>query len=390
MISRDARTTPAHRSSRVNLVLIILLAVLCHAALNGMRIAVSLFALSHGGSTFLVGLLMSLTAIFPMLLGVASGRWTDRIGARRPIMVGATAVLAGALAPALFPGIPALFATSVLIGTGFMAAQVAMQNAVGAMSEPHERAANFGSMSIGMSISAFTGPLIAGLGIDHLGYQPAFGILAVLPLIALIVLWQGKIELPPPSPHASRHLDRNVLDLLRLRELRRLLMASTLLAMGWDLHTLFVPIFGTKLGLSASEIGIVLATFGLATFLIRLFTRWIASHVSEWRVLTSVMFMAGAVFLLFPFALSTWQLMILSFALGLALGAAQPMVMALMHHVTPQGRAGEAIGLRTTLINSSSVTLPLVFGAVGAAVGLTPVFWVAALCLATGGYLARR
>ena len=374
----------------MNLVLIISLLALCHAALNGMRIAVSLFALSHGGSAFIVGLLMSLTAILPMLLGVASGRWTDRIGARRPILVGASSVLAGALVPALFPGIPALFVTSVFIGTGFMAAQVAMQNAIGALSEPHERARNFGRMSVGMSISSFTGPLIAGLAIDHLGYRPAFAILALFPLGALLLLWRGRIRLPPPSPHAGQHLDRNVLDLLRKRELRRLFVVSTLLAMGWDLHSFFVPIFGTKLGLSASEIGVVLATFGTATFLIRLAMRWIAGRYAEWQVLTSVMFLAGGMYLLFPFAVATWQLMILSFSLGLALGAAQPMVMALMHHVTPLGRAGEAIGLRTTLINSSSVALPLVFGAVGAAVGLTPVFWAAAFCLGTGGYLTRR
>ncbi|MEO8134069.1 MAG: MFS transporter [Betaproteobacteria bacterium] len=374
----------------MNLLLIISLLVLCHAALNGMRIAVSLFALSHGGSALIVGTLMSLTAIFPMLLGVASGRWTDRIGARRPILLGASAVLTGALIPAFFPGIPALFVTSVLIGTGFMAAQVSMQNAVGALSEPHERARNFGKMSVGMSMSAFTGPLIAGLGIDHLGYQPAFAILAIFPLIAIMLLWRGRIKLPPPSPHAGQHLDRSVLDLLRKRELLRLFVVSTLLAMGWDLHSFFVPIFGTKLGLSASEIGVVLATFGTATFVIRLAMRWIAGRYTEWRVLTSVMFLAGATYLLFPFAAATWQLMILSFALGLALGAAQPMVMALMHHATPLGRAGEAIGLRTTLINSSSVALPLVFGAVGAAVGLTPVFWTAAICLCTGGYLTRR
>jgi predicted MFS family arabinose efflux permease len=374
----------------VNLVLIISLLVLCHAALNGMRIAVSLFALSHGGSAFIVGVLMSLTAILPMLLGVASGRWTDRIGARRPIVVGASAVLIGALMPAIFPGLPALFVTSILMGTGFMAVQIAMQNAIGAMSEPHDRARNFGKMSVGMSISAFAGPLIAGLGIDHLGYRPAFAILALCPLIAILLLWRGRLQLPPPSPHAGQHLDRNVLDLLRNRDLRRILIVSTLLAMGWDLHSFFVPIFGTKLGLSASEIGIVLATFGTATFVIRLAMRWIAGRFSEWNVLTSVTFLAGATYLLFPFAEATWQLMILSFALGLALGAGQPMVMALMHHATPLGRAGEALGVRTTLINSSSVMLPMLFGAVGAAVGLTPVFWTAALFLGAGGYLTRR
>jgi MFS family permease len=82
--------------------------------------------------------------------------------------------------------------------------------------------------------------------------------------------------------------------------------------------------------------------------------------------------------------------MLLSFTLGLGLGAAQPMVMALTHRITPEGRVGEALGLRTTLMNSGQVALPLLFGALGAAVGLTTVFWSVAIFLGAGGFLTRR
>ena len=118
--------------------------------------------------------------------------------------------------------------------------------------------------------------------------------------------------------------------------------------------------------------------------------RWIGRRFREWQVLTVTMFVAAAIYLLFPFAGNAIQLTALSFALGLALGAGQPMIMALMHHIAPQGRAGEALGLRTTLMNSSQVALPLVFGAVSAAVGLTTVFWSVAVCMGAGGYLTRK
>lgn len=378
------------RASRVNLLLIIFLTVLCHAAFTGVRVTVSLFALSNGGSPFVVGLLMALTAALPMLFGVASGRWTDRVGSRRPMLLGSSLVLAGALLPALFPALPVLFLTSALVGSGMMAVQVALQNAVGTSSTVPERAHNFSQMALGMSISSFAGPLIAGLAIDHFDYRPAFALLAMLPLVTLVLLWQGPVRLPPPSPHAGRHTDRNVLDLLRTRELRRVFVASCLLAMGWDLHTFIVPILGTQLELSASQIGAILSAFALATFTIRVAMRWIARRMTEWQVLTGAMFLAGATYLLFPFAGNAWQLTSLSFTLGLGLGAAQPMVMALVHHVTPEGRAGEALGLRTTLMNSSQVALPLVFGAVGAALGMTTVFWSVAMCLGAGGYFTRK
>ena len=73
--------------------------------------------------------------------------------------------------------------------------------------------------------------------------------------------------------------------------------------------------------------------------------------------------------------------MALSFCLGLGLGSGQPMVMALLHSHAPPGRMGEAAGVRMALVNSMSVAVPLLFGAVGATVGLAPVFWSVGACL---------
>jgi hypothetical protein len=48
------------------------------------------------------------------------------------------------------------------------------------------------------------------------------------------------------------------------------------------------------------------------------------------------------------------------------------------------------VGVRTTVLNVSSTALPLVFGAVGSALGMGPVFWGIATSLLTGGYAAGR
>jgi hypothetical protein len=64
--------------------------------------------------------------------------------------------------------------------------------------------------------------------------------------------------------------------------------------------------------------------------------------------------------------------------------------MTLLHERTPAGRVGEALGLRTTIMNSSHVVLPLVFGAAGAVIGAAAVFWIMATMLAGGGYTSAR
>jgi MFS family permease len=166
--------------------------------------------------------------------------------------------------------------------------------------------------------------------------------------------------------------------------------ANALLSLGWDLHTIFVPIYGAKIGLSASQIGGVLSSFAAATFVVRFFMPTIARKLREQQVLATAMLLAAAVFFAFPFLQSVPALFALSFMLGLGLGAGQPVVMSLLHTHAPAGRLGEAAGIRMALVNSMSFAAPIALGAIGASVGIVPVFWTVGACLATGGLVARR
>jgi hypothetical protein len=64
--------------------------------------------------------------------------------------------------------------------------------------------------------------------------------------------------------------------------------------------------------------------------------------------------------------------------------------MSLIYTKAPPGRAGEAVGVRSVVLNASHTVLPLAFGGVGAAMGMLPVFWTMALALASGGWFANR
>jgi MFS family permease len=82
--------------------------------------------------------------------------------------------------------------------------------------------------------------------------------------------------------------------------------------------------------------------------------------------------------------------MAVAFLLGLGLGMSQPMVMSLLHNTVPPGRAGEAVGVRMTLVNISQIAIPLLFGALGAWLGMLPVFWATSLLLSGGSWYAKR
>jgi predicted MFS family arabinose efflux permease len=349
----------------------------------------SLFALDLGGSELTVGLLMALFALLPMLLSVSAGRLIDRVGPRCPLLAGFAGLAVGTSLPFAFPNLVTLYFSCTLVGTAFMYVHIAMNSVFGAHGTPEQRAVNFSWLALGFSISNSLGPLVAGFAIDNLGHAQAMLSLAVFPAIALALVWLRRRPLPRPQPvHTGKRT--GVFDLLRIRDLRHTFIVSLLLSTGWDLYTFLTPLYGARLGFAASTIGVIMSTFALATFAVRLTMPILVKRLPQWVVISSALALSGATYMLFPFVSSAPLLMALSFVLGLGLGCAQPIIMSLLYEASPPGRQGEAVGLRTSLLNGSHTLIPLASGALSAAAGMAPVFWVLAAFLLGGSWFAGQ
>lgn len=369
---------------------LIAVAVTAHVALGAARVTASLYALSMQASAFAVGSLIALFAVFPMLFAVPMGRVIDRSGARKPMMAGCLVAAAGAALAASVKALPALYVAAALIGTGFMAIFIAAQHAVGTLAAPDQRAASFSKLSVGFSISAFTGPLVAGFTIDHAGHAAAFVACAAFTLAAFVLASGRRLRGLPSRSAAAGPARGSPLQLLRDRELRGVYVVGILLAAAWDLFTFVTPIRGTQLGFSASTIGMILASFSAATFVVRIAMPGIARRYREWQVLAGALTAATLCYLLLPFMQQPWTMAAAAAALGLALGSGQPNVLALLHGAAPPGRGAEAIAIRASIGNLSAVALPLAFGAAGAALGLFAVFWGLGAVIACGIPVAAR
>lgn len=364
--------------------------VLDHIAFAGSRISVTLYAIHQGASALTVGTLLALFALLPAILSVAAGRWIDRIGIVRPMQIGSIAVGVGALLPFLWPGMAALYAACVIVGLAFMLVNVAAYHAVGELSKPEDRAVNFSYVALGFSTSLFIAPILSGVSIDSFGHRTTFALLASFTLLPIIVLSLNLLPIAARKPKPAHDSAGNVLDLLRDPQLRRLYITMAILTVAWDVYSFAIPVHGSLVGLSASEIGLVMASFAAATFTVRLAMPFFVQHVKPWTMLIGALLIAGLSFFLLPFASNVALMMALMFLLGLGLGAPQPMVLTLLHESAPAGRAAEALGLRTSLINGSQTVMPLMFGAVGAALGMMPVFWTISAALFFGSFYARR
>jgi len=372
------------------LALLVFTTVLAHVAFNGSRLTISLTALGMGASPLAVGVIMSLFAALPMALGIHAGRLVDRIGVRRPMLAAACLLAAAVVLPAVWPGLPTLHFAAAGAGTGFMMLHICVQHWVGQTSTTANRKDNFGWLALGFSISNFFGPTIAGFSIDLWGYRATFLILSVFAFCAATLLVSLRSRLSHTAHATGSTEQRSALELLRNAELRRVFLVTGLLASAWDLFVFVMPIYGTSIGLNASTIGLILGSFAAATFTIRLALPWLSRHVREWPLITATFAIACVAYALFPVVRTVPLLASIAFILGLGLGATQPSIMSLIYATAPAGRAGEAVGVRTVVLNASHTVLPLAFGGLGAALGMTPVFLSMSAALAGGGWLANR
>lgn len=374
---------------------LIALTVCNHVAFNASRVVVSLFAISLKASTVTLGILMSLYALLPMFLAIRAGKRIDEIGPRLPMTAGSLMVVAGTLLPAVWHDISSLYAACALIGVGFMLVQVAMQLLIGQVSTNETRLRNYTLHALGLSISGTLGPVAMGYTIEHAGFRTAFCLLVVVALVGQAGLQYVRPRLPATGGNAgriaiedgSRH---STLDLLQFPELRAVFVASAVLSAAWDLHAFLIPIQGTRIGLSPSMIGWVLGAFSIATLAIRVAMPMVSRHFSEWKIIRLALLVGALAYLVYPFVSHFWLMCGLAFVLGLALGSAQPNVMNILHTVSPSGRAGEALGLRSAVLNTSQVVWPLTFGVVGTALGMLPIFLSMAGAMGAANFYSRK
>ena len=366
-----------------------------HSAMAGLRMAAPLQALREGHTAWAVGLLLALFAAAPVLLALHAGRLADRLGYHRPVRlavalsvlgmllaVGSTFV-AGALHFAL------LCLAAALTGSGANVGMLTIQRTAGlAAQDSVERVRVFSWLGVAPSFANVLGPVAVGFMIDAFGFRAGYLLLLALPLATLLTITQVPV-LARPAPSVVTP-GRRAWDLLAQPGLRRLLTINWLLSMCWDVHTFAVPVLGHERGFAAATIGLVLGTFTLAVTAVRMVIPWVAHRLAELMVLRWAMLGTALVFAAYPFAPDPLAMASLAALLGVTLGSVQPMVMAMLHRLTPDGRHGESLALRSMAINASSTLMPLLFGATGALVGAGALFWAVGAAVGAGSSLVRR
>jgi len=373
---------------------VVVYSVLIQFSFVSVRLIASLDALSHNAGSVHVGILIGTQALAPVFLAMRCGRWIDQVGPKRPVLIGAGAMLVALLFPVLLPsasyGLAPLYVCCLLMGFGYMFVMIDSQQLIGYIASPQKRTGAFAWLALGFSTTGLISPLIAGFLIDYVSHRAAFGAALATLIVGILFFLFCARDLPQVWEKAPTNREKTTaFSLLANPGVRNVLLVSALISMAWDLQHFMFPVYGHAIGLTASQIGLLVSVFFCATFLIRFVIPVLSQHVSEWQFLTLVLIVSGLSYAAFPLFDTLAPLLVVSFVLGLGLGCAQPNVMSLVHRETPRGRVGEALGIRTMIINMSHTALPSLFGVLTASVGVASIFMAMAALLTTSSWLCR-
>ena len=354
---------------------------------NASRVVLQLYALDLGASPTQVGALVALYYVCPLLLSWPAGSWGDRYGPLRPLVFSALCGAGGLLVPYYVHNMPALYLAGTLSGMSFAFFLVIVQNLVGIMSAPEKRATSFSNFSLVGATSNFIGPLVAGFSIDHFGYPAACVVAGAFALMTGVMVLAGRKILPGGSRRAAPRAP--IGKTLQDPAVLRILVIGALVQLGTDLFQFYIPVYGVGIGLSASAIGALLATFAAASFIVRFALPRLVKRLGEDKLLAYSFYIAAIGFALVPLFQDVVMLALVSFIFGLGTGCGQPIATMLMFSRAADGRSGEALGLRLTVNNLVRVIAPALFGFIVSGFGLAPVFYINAAMMGAGGMVSR-
>jgi MFS transporter, DHA1 family, solute carrier family 18 (vesicular amine transporter), member 1/2 len=228
-------------------------------------IVVPLTPLSPAGVTSeaAIGMLYGGYALGVLLLTPLCGLLADRIGRKRPMLVGVVIQLLATFVFAFAPDFWVLLLARMLQG-GAAAATWTAGLAIVAESYPEDRVQKMGLSMVGMTAGSLIGPLVGGLLYDVGGYYAPFylaaGVVVVDFFLRLTLLpWdRGQEQISNPLP-----------VLLRDRSVFVAAVVVALIAGGWGVLEPHLPgHLSSRFGISSTMVGLLFTSAGVAYALV--------------------------------------------------------------------------------------------------------------------------
>jgi MFS family permease len=355
------------------------------------NLVVPLWALHIGASALEIGVIMGARSLLPFLFAIHTGALIDRLGTRRVMLFSALFSLGLTLAYPALPHVGTLIALQVVIGQITTMGWIGAQTHIAQLTRGNPvYMGRFTSISI---LSNFIGPLAAGFAWDRLGVWGAFGLMAIWAAAMWVaVMVQPKTGGTANSEPARRSLARLLVpDIADYRAAFRLALipAVGLIIATSFLHNAalsmrfsFYVVYLESVGMAGTVIGFLVGVASLVGAISALATAPLARIVPPHRIAIAMIMVSTVAITATPLASEFVGLFLLACVFGFGNGLGFAQIIAILARVVPADQLGLTVGLRITVNRFSSLTIPVMMGAMVHGFDLATAFFAVGAVLA--------
>jgi MFS transporter, DHA1 family, multidrug resistance protein len=338
------------------------------------------------------GWTFGITFVTAFLFSPVWGRIGDKFGRKKILIFSAFGMAFSIFMMGFVESVWQLFILRLFMGifSGF----ISMSQAFISTQTPKDIAGRvLGTLQTGGITGSLVGPLLGGVLADSFGYSATFqGTSIAIFVSAILVMLTTEYKMSDGKKGTkSSYTSKEVLaHIVKNPLLLSVLLISTLIQIA---HFSIQPI----LSLYVNEIhghenlalysGIAFSAAGLGNLMMARQWGKIADKIGYVKILITLLFMAAIVYLPGGFVTSIWQLVIIRFLLGIAIGGIVPVRVAYIRQEAPISMQGEVLGYNTSLRFLGNVIGPVMGGMVAGYFGFSAVFIITSLLLLISGFL---
>ncbi|HLS20869.1 MAG TPA: MFS transporter [Bacillota bacterium] len=339
------------------------------------------------------GWIFAITFVTAFLFSPIWGRIGDKYGRKNILIISATGLGLSVFLMGFASSVWQLFLLRLIGGvfTGF----IPMSQALISVQTPANIAGRIlGTLQTGSVFGTLMGPLLGGILADQIGYSLTFKWISITIFLSALIVFFGikemQVKITSVSDSRSYSSKEVLLHILRSPVLLVVMLISMLVQIAHFSIQPILPLYVIELyGLKniALMSGIAFSVGGLGNLFMARQWGTIGDRIGYVKVIIVLLFAAGIFYFPGAFVTNIWQLIILRFLVGIAIGGLIPVRMAYIRQVAPLSMQGEVIGYSTSLRFLGNIIGPALGGLLSSFYGFGSVFIVTSALLVIAGFI---
>ncbi|UOQ86865.1 MFS transporter [Gracilibacillus salinarum] len=335
------------------------------------------------------GWVFAITFLIAFIVSPFWGRFGDKHGRKIFLVFAAFGLGISVLLMGFVTNVPQLFVLRMFMGffTGFISMSQAF---ISTQTPPDIAGKVLGTLQTGNVTGSLLGPLLGGVLADMFGYAATFQLTSVTLFIAACLVMLGTTEIK--SETKQKESQYSPADVLKHIFSKPVLVMVMIVSMFVQVANFSIqPI----LSLYVNEIhgptsiaffsGLAFSAAGLGNLLMSRNWGKLGDRIGFEKVLVILLFLSAVFFIPGAFVDTIWQLVIVRFLLGIAIGGVIPIRTAYIRQVSPLDIQGEVLGYNTSIRFLGNIIGPVIGGWIAGMYTISTVFYFSSgLLLACG------